>query len=307
MLTKRNTVVYSWFLLFVFYSIVVRIRPFTFDIVHYANAFSSWPPPLTVYTLREPVAWLGGRLIHQLLGHDVATLVAIDILIASVLLVGLRPTGGDGDLLFSLAPTIAISYVYLLGQQNILRQHIAFVLLLCAAVPGYRVRPRSVILFTLAFLSHNASAFLAGYLFDIHSGRNRQIGPLITGLGVLLLVFLLPFLGKSAAATGLDTRVHYVAVLLSLTLLLLYANSARVVFDRAPSLLNFFAFLPAMAVLSSASFERIAMMFLVFLTIDVYLNHRSLGLRRLVAGNIAYGALVIPVFVFPSTQQFLLM
>ena len=306
MLTDSNTVVYSWFVLFIFYSIVVRLMPMTHDIVHYASAFGSWPPPFSLYTLREPVVWFGGRILHLFLGNDIATFVAIDVIMVSILLVALKSSGSRRNLLFSLAPTIAMSYVFLFGQQNVLRQHVAFLFLLWSTVPQRGFRPRSAMLFVLAVLSHNASIFLAGYWFDMHRRRRLLVGPIITASGVFLLVFLLPFVGKSAAATGLDTRIHYAGVLVFFTLLLLYTNSGRLVFYRTCAWWNFVAFMPAALVLSSASFERIAMMFLVLLAVGVYSNHRTLGLRRTIAGGIAYSVLVLPVFFFPSALRFLI-
>ena len=224
----------------------------------------------------------------------------------SILLVALKSSGSRRNFLFSLAPTIAMSYVFLFGQQNVLRQHVAFLFLLWSTVPQHGFRPRSAMLFVLAVLSHNASIFLAGYWFDMHRRRGLLVGPIITASGVFLLVFLLPFVGKSAAATGLDTRINYAGVLVFFALLLLYANFGRLVFYRTCAWWNFVAFMPAALVLSSASFERIAMMFLVLLAVGVYSNHRSLGLRRTVAGGIAYSVLVLPVFFFPSALRFLI-
>ena len=200
-----------------------------------------------------------------------------------------RASALDGEPLLPLAPTMMTSYVFLLGQQNVLRQHVAFVILLWATLPYYRNRIHPLILLVISFLSHNATIVLSGYWFDVNDRYRRSIGPFITVIGSVSLLFLVSIVRKSSASTGLDTRLLYVALAVAILTLLIYCSHGKRFHQKCPAIMNFLAFLPAMIVMSSAAFERIAMMFLLFMVIDMYRNHEHLRMTRLVAGNIAYG------------------
>ena len=196
----------------------------------------------------------------------------------------------------TLSPTIISSYVFLLGQQNAWRQHVAFAILLYAIVLRVNGKKSSVIWFVVSVLTHNATAVLFGYWFDAGRRQELRYGPLITAVGVVVLSMTWPLLGKSASDTGVDTRFIYVALAAVLILLVFFANIGRLSSRGVSALFNFVAFIPAVAVLRSAQFERIAMMFLVLIIAELYVHHRSLRLRRGDVAQLAYAILVVPVF-----------
>lgn len=307
LITKERIILYGWFALYVLYSLVVRLMPPIIDMEVYARALTAWPPPLSFYTLREPVVWLGGPALHRLLNDHVATFLVVDILTGLVVFRSMKALDdGSGRMTF-LAPTVIASYVFLLGQHNVWRQHIAFALLLWAIASRSRNRRRALVLFVLACLAHNAAAVFAGYWFDAGRRGGRRYGPLITLAGVMAIAILFPWLRKSSADTALNTEVLYLLVAGSLALLLVYANAGAFPAAWPPALLNFLAFTPAVLTLASAPFERIAMMFLVLILIDVYRHHASLRIGAAEAKHGVYALLVPPTVVFSSSLRFLLM
>ena len=297
---KNRGVVYSWIALYVAYSIIVRFGPPTGDIAGYADAVSVWPPPISLYTLREPVFWLGLSGVYQFLRSTVLLFVVVDLAVCVLVLRSMWKLDDGSNGVFFLGPAILSSYVFLLGQQNTLRQHIALVILLLAVVARQRNQRAAYIWFLLSVLTHNSTALFLGYWFDSRKYARRLYGPLITLSGVIAVAVLLPWLKKSGADTGVDTRYIYVVLTATLVTLLLFARSGIFQARVSLAIVNFVAFLPALVVLRSAQFERIAMMFLVFILIELCRHHKRLGIDRYVVSNLAFGILVIPVFLFPS-------
>ena len=255
---------------------IVRLSPPTLDMIAYSSAMVTWPPPLTPYTLREPIVWFGAPLLYKFTDDRVLTFLVFDI--ASGLIV-IRATRGmdDGDgRMLALAPTILASYVFLMGQQNGWRQQIAFVIFLWSCSARTHHQRRAIVLFILSILAHNATALLAGYWYDIGRMKKRRYGPLITISGVALVALLFPYLGKSSSVTGLQTEYLYVIVAVAISSFILYARVGRLPLDTMDGVSNFVAFVPAIVVLGSTQFERMGMMFLVLILIDLVRHHRSL-------------------------------
>ena len=307
LITKNRGILYGWFILYASYSLIVRIMPPTLDMIVYSQTLAVSPPLLTLYTLREPIVWIGASLLHDLLNDRIVTFLAVDILTGLIVLRSMKTLDdGTGTMLF-MAPTIMTSYVFLLGQQNVWRQHVAFALLLWAIASRSRDRHGAIVLFVLAFLAHNATALFFGYWFDAGRIRRPRYGPLLTLAAVISMGLTLPWLGKSSSATGINTELLYPLFAAGMILLLLYVNSGRFSAINAPGLMNFLAFVPAIGILASAQFERIAMMFLVLILLDVHSRHRSLRLGTAEVTHAIFAVLVIPVFLFRSALNMLLM
>ena len=304
LLIRRRVVVYFWFVTFVSYSLTMRLLPPTIDMINYASALTTWPPPLSVYTIREPLIWMGAPFLHMLVGNRVMTFLLVDIVSGVIVVRAMQKLDDGTGRMLSFAPAILSSYVILLGQQNAWRQQVAFVIFLWALAARWKNQRHALPLFVLSMLAHNSTVILLGYWFDIGRREQRHYGPLITIGGVILLYYLTPVLGKSSItrglATGVDTTYLYVAVSGLLCALVLYANRGRFVRGRCAPMLNFAAFVPAILILESAPFERVAMMFLVVILMELYRFHRPLRLREMEVAHLAYMILVIPVFLFPS-------
>lgn len=306
LISRRRMILYGWFVLYTAYSVIVRITPPTLDMVVYSEAMTAWPPPLTFYTLREPVVWIGVPFLHYLLNNHIATFLIVDVLTGLIVYQALHDLDeGDGRM-FSMAPAVMTSYVFLLGQQNVWRQHVAFVILLLAVASRARHRRGSFFLFILSFLAHNVTALFFGYWIDTGREQRFRYGPLLTFGAVILILYALPSLGKSAQATALNTEYLYVAFAGAVVLILLFATTGRLSALKTPALLNFLGFVPAVAILASAPFERIAMMFLVLIVIDIQRRHQALNIGSVETQHAAFLLLVIPTFIFASSRVFLL-
>ena len=305
LISRRRGILYGWFLLYIAYSVIVRIMPPALDMVAYSAAMTAWPPPLTFYTLREPVVWIGVPFLHYLLNNRIATFLLVDLLTGLIVYRAMYDLDeGDGRM-FSMAPAIMTSYVFLLGQQNVWRQHVAFVILLLAVASRARHRRGSIFLFILSFLAHNATALFFGFWIDTGREQRRRYGPLLTFGAVIIMLYALPSLGKSAQATALNTEYLYVALAGAIILTLLYATTGRISAVGMPALLNFLGFAPAVAILASAPFERIAMMFLVLIVIDIQRRHQTLHIGSAGTQHAAFLLLVAPAFIFQSSRVFL--
>ncbi len=306
LISRRRGVLYGWFLLYVGYSVIVRIMPPTIDMVVYSEAMTVWPPPFTFYTLREPVVWIGVPFLHYLLNNRIATFLIVDVLTGLIVYRAMHDLDDGDGRMFAMAPAIMTSYVFLLGQQNVWRQHVAFVILLLAVASRARRRRGSIFLFILSFLAHNATALFLGYWIDTGREQRLRYGTLLTFGAVILMLYVLPSLRKSAEATALNTEYLYVAFAGAVILISLYANTGLLSAIGTPSLLNFLGFVPAVAVLASAPFERIAMMFLVLIVIDIQRHHQALHIGSVETQHAAFLLLVTPTFLFQSSRVFLL-
>ena len=309
LVTRVRGSIYGWFVLFVVYSVVARVSPeMTSDMQVYYSAAETWPPPFSLYTLREPIVWFGSSFLFLLTGSHFATFIIFDVAAALIVLRSMKLLDdGDGRML-SLGPTIISSYVFLLGQQNVLRQHLSLVILLYALAARSRKQSGAVWWFAASVLTHNVAAILVGYWLDIGTSGRRRYGPVVTLVGVILLKIMWPWLGKSSSYTGLETAYFYIVLGLALGILLLYADNGRIGCLRvySPALLNFFAFAPAVGYLASDQFERVAMIFLVLILVELYRYQLPLRIRKVEMAHLTCVVLVLPVFFFHSTLSKLL-
>ena len=143
LMTRNSVTLIVWFVVFVVYSLIIRIpevASFSLDMKTYYRASESWPPPLSLYTLREPLVWIGTPLLRRLTGSRIVTFIAVDIVVAMCVMRAMKLLDDGSHTMISLSPTIVSSYVFLLGQQNVIRQHLALALLLWAIAARGRHR-----------------------------------------------------------------------------------------------------------------------------------------------------------------------
>ena len=297
-----------WFILFVVYSLIARMPEFpafSLDMIGYYRVAGNWPPSLSFYTLREPVVWLGAPFVQHLMGSRVAAFLFIDITTALLVVRAMALLDDGSNRMLALSPTIIGSYIFLLGQQNVLRQHVALAIFLLAVASRIRHRRDAYWLFALSVAAHNATFVLFGYWHDVGRETKKRYGPLMTLAGVVLMGVSLPILRKSSSATGIDVRVLYVTLMIATILLVMYAKMRLTPGRDMSATANYMPFVPSMLYLGQAQFERLSMMFLVLMVVDVYRNHSRLGLSDNLVANLAYVILVVPVFIFPTVRVFL--
>ena len=294
-----------WFIIFIIYSFITRSGAQGDDMRDYYSRLGSE----CICHLRELLYYYITIYLIKLIRNGVYTFFLLDIILAGSTIWSLnRLDDGEGSLL-SISPTILTSYVFLLGQQNIYRQHMAFVVFLVSLSLRKKTTIPSLIIFIGSCLIHNSLAILAGYWYDEKRGTKRGMlrGSLITLLiSVLFTIFTHQLFG-GYHDTGANTSFVYFIIAAIIVFLLLYSKLGQMkVLLRFPSLENMFLFTPIfLSPLYGAIIERFLMMFIVLLVIDLC-RYRSLyGFSKTVTDLFSYSALVIPVFLFGSTLYFL--
>ena len=303
---KKKAWIYGWVLLFLVYSIAIRVRAPALDMLNYAAALESWPPPITPYTLREPVVWLGLSALGSVVRSRVLAFVLIDLVTCFATIWAFRRLDDGSSRLFSMAPTVLTSFVFLFGAQNVFRQHIAFVIFLCSVAYAAGAPGKAGLLFLLSGLTHNSIVFLFGYWWDSIRERRSQVGWVATAAGIGLLAVVINLVAKSSSATGGNTVGAYVGVSAAMWGLLMYSMKGRGIMEQPLSpWRNYVALLPAVVFLGEAQFERVSMMFIVLMVVAVGRHYAAFRIRWRILANAAYVMLVVPVFVFPSAWNIL--
>lgn len=305
LVTKRTSVVYGWFITFVLYSVAARLSPeITSDMTRYYAASRAWPSP-SFYTLREPVLWYGASFLYLVLGKETLVFLAIDVMNALAVFHSMKMLDSADHRMVAIVPTILSSYVLVLGQQNGYRQYTSFVFLLWSIALCIRHRRLSFLFFVVSFLTHNVTAVFFGYWLDAARTKGRRYGPMVTVCGVIALVVLWPLLRKSSSYSGIDTSYWYIAIAVAVVLLVAYSAIGRLVGRGGPTfgLYNFLAFSPAIWVLASDQFERVAMYFLLLILLDLRRPGRRLPFRGTLVDSASFMILVVPVFMFANVYD----
>lgn len=196
-----------WFLVYLSLAIVVRAN-FDRDINVYASAMSYTSTSL--YYLKEPVIWLGQRIVYGFTQDHVITFIIFDIFAGVVLFATLKNFEIPQYGYFS----ILAFFPFVLGMQNVYRQWISMILFLYSFSFAWNSsgRFRSFIWFLIAVASHHAAAIFLPLLF---AGQRKLSGNFIWGLS-LCISFAGIFLGtetKSHGESGADLRMVYLTIL----------------------------------------------------------------------------------------------
>ena len=294
-----------WFVLFLLYSTVARMSlDQARDMAFYYSVVSAWPPS-TFYFGREAIFWYGTAGLYLLTNNEVLTFLITDVFVAFIVLHAMRMFDSGDRRMISLTPMLMCSFVFLLGQQNAYRQHLAVALLLLALSARYRRSRMSVPLLLCAVLTHNMVAVFGGVWLDSRYSQKTRYGRLITFAGAISIGLLLPVIGKSASFTGLDLRLLYVGVVGAIAILLWYFELGRFGSVFPTSLTHYISFLPALLFLSSAQFERLSMVFLVVIVVELHLSGSWCAIRESTLSVLGCLLLVVPVFLFGSTLRIL--
>lgn len=278
-----------YFLAVVVSSLIVR-QHFSNDIRVYSDwlEVSFWQS----YLNTEPVAWAGLRLIYESIQDIYITWVVADLLIGLLIYITFTKLKCPKYVFF----LVIASFPFVLGSQNVFRQHLASVIFLYALTFDSRI---SALLFTvISSLSHNVAALFAPLIFI----NRTRIGVWLSSLGYPLWVFVVPVAlyifqdFKSFASTGANTEILYFLFLLTMLFLLTWSKGFRIQIKSKHfgivgfGLINGLAALPF---LGSAQVERI-FLFSVFLLIPFAALEFDKNLKPKVFGRIflifIYGA-----------------
>jgi len=244
---------------FFIFSMAIRLIDFDADIRTYARRMEE--AELTFYYIREPVVWIGHRVLFALTHSHVMTFVISDMLCLSLVIRAFRRLDMPQ---YAIIAFIAF-FPFVLGMQNVYRQWVSSCLAIYALSVADRNLGRALFAFLLAMLSHNAAALFFPVVFS-------RLSPTLRAASLLLGTILIPIalvLGadtKSATTTGLNLE-HAYLVLVCLTLV--GTLSPRTLTWKPWSLVacvfSIYVVAWSTVTLSSAGSERIALFALMIL------------------------------------------
>lgn len=287
------------------YFISVRFSPYDDVMIHYADAM--YVPAermlVTPYFAREFLYWIPSSLFYDWTGSEIATLLIFDTI--GVLLVFAARRRLNAPHYF--AGLVYVSFVGVMGAQNVYRQFLAqCVLLLAVSMPG----KRRYIVWAMAGLIQNAAFLFMPLLFAYEKPLKNRCQTFLFVSSALCILVLLPFAAgtKSSDHTGMDLRFVYLGAL---------ATTLAAAFYIRRGVMKYTCLLPMMyaviltaasiAVMGFAQAERIGMMgIFLIMPILIYYIENHLRPERLIARWILILALSIPLMAFPSARNFLI-
>lgn len=290
--------------LLIVYSLTIRFSAFDLDINVYANSMES--SKVSLYYFKEPVFWLGSRILYQILGSKELVFCFYDLLCFSLILFAQERLKFPRYFIF----IVLIFFPSVMGMQNVYRQFIAcsFLIFSIALVQTGSTKS-SFIFFVLSGLSQNVG-FLFFPLFFLFNFKNKRPSYklLISAAGVL---FLIPsaISSKSSSDTGVLGVEAYIVILVFI--LILYCSCSRWVLNT-----NFAKYFYAkvyfiLLLLISAYFmgnaqsKRVGMICLLLTLIPFTAIIEKKFTNRIPARIIFVFAIAIPTFIFSSALSML--
>jgi hypothetical protein len=291
-----------WFLSFFVLSLTVRLNLQGDMLVYQASMdYKSFSP----YYIREPVVWLGMRIIYSLLDNTYLVFIVLDMIMGLVLWASLSNLKLPQYAFFSFI----IFFPFILGMQNIYRQWFASILILYTysiVLNSSQIR-RPLVTFILASLSHNAAAVFLPLLVTASKKSKILIYTLaliISALGVVQGAGT-----KSNTTVGADLGAIYLA--LFVLIIMFFLLSDRLIIRRSRStdymtiLTVVYLCVLGLFVLGGSGRERLALMALFIIypllirKIETrFVNHLTLRILIIVFG-------FVPLLVF-NTRYFIL-
>lgn len=232
MCTKRVVIASTKLMLLIWASnylamvFIVRAQ-FDYDIDTYARSmeYSS----LSLYYIREPVIWLGQRLLFNITDSSYLTFILTDIAAGVILYRALK--------IFRLPQYSYFSFLtffpFIMGFQNIYRQWFAsiIVIYLIALIVHYEHKTlKKYIIFAIAILTHNASAIFLPFLFLKSKTPLSKIF-LVFALIVAILGVKYGLDTKSSRNTGGNLGFAYLLLFIMIAFLLILVDFFKIKFD----------------------------------------------------------------------------
>lgn len=304
---------FPWRLAFwvsILYVFLLRQGGFQGDFQVYLEELrSGW---LSVYYLREPLFWVGSKLLFSYLGSERVVIFFYDFLFCFVLYKAVKKVS-DVNVFFILL----ISFPVFLGLENVYRQVLGFPFSFLFIF--YCVRARllySVFYLLLASLFHNSYIVLAPMLVfcipRISIGIRLLVVLLSFGCAAIFMMywgFSVDMIEKSSAqSTGLNLEFLYAIIifLLSSFSVPFFLKRFSDKWILASVIINLMYFI-SMTLLGSSQSERIGMILLLALFYLYFcLADSTLKRRDYIMKLQMFFILAIPVFLFSSTRGFLI-
>ncbi|WP_338608585.1 EpsG family protein [Pelagibacterium nitratireducens] len=270
----------------------VRLAEFDADIQTYAQRMEE--TALNFYYLREPVVWLGHRLLFGITRSHVMTLVASDVIFFSLVVRSFRRFGLPQ---YAIIAFIAF-FPFILGMQNVYRQWVSSCLAIYALSLADRHLGRAALAFLLAVLSHNVAVLFFPIVFSRLSSSLR-LSALMVGTLLVPAALLLGAETKSESSTGLRLE-HFYLFLISMAAVATFSLRTMTWKSWTLTACVFSTYVVAWstATLSSAGSERVALFALTLLYPSLVLSIED-NLVDKAAARIALSGLgFLPVILF---------
>lgn len=250
------------------FSFTVRLSGFDADMGNYEQYLSY--NSFSIYYLKEPIYWLGSRVLYDLTDSAEFVFIFYDIIFFILIIVvrtKLQLPKYFPFLLVLFFPTV-------LGMQNVFRQFIAsgFLLLLFSQVIASQKLSLRCMTFLFAGLSHNVSFLFLPLMFL--NVKNRKVPPLFLASSLAILA-LLPIAAGSKSNSVTGDVPAYIYVLIFSLMIMGYALIFKCKFKVRPPIYTQFLYLflfcyvlliEGMLLLGSAQSKRLGM-FALFLCI----------------------------------------
>ena len=293
---------------------IVRNEGFDSDINHYAIQMSA--TGIDLYYLREFVFWFGSRVLYFVLQDNLYTFLLMDLIwIIAILKVGNRMAFFDKkNLNNALLLVLMTSFPFVFGYENIYRQFYATIFALLSYSLVDKKYYSSLFFLIVAFFMHNIVAlllplFMMKKFYKFNFTDRIQIASIITLVFVASLGLLSDL--KSTEKTGLNLGVFYLLIFITLLVIamLIHRKNIYIFFEKIPSLFFIVVLMLGLVTLKADMIaERLGMMFIVFVTYDLYqysAEIESKTIRSLVRLLLLL-LFSLPTLLFESSKQFLM-
>lgn len=266
-----------------------------------ANLFSF---NLDFHYTREPYIWLGTRPVFWLTRSPEWTFLIFDMIAGVMTYIAFKAMSAPKYALYSFA----CFFPFILGQQNVLRQwHAAILVLLALALfrAGRRSYPWPLLISPLA---HNVAVIFWPVVF---AGSQKLLHRLAFyfGLGMVPVALIMGKDTKSGTATGANLSMAYISVLAMFLILYCLLSKLKLKGRKiTDAKLLFAAVLITFAsyfVISSAGSERVGMFSLMLIYPILAVRIEDLGTFRTPMRVLFANAGFWPIFMF-SSRDFLL-
>ena len=292
---------------FIGFSFVVRRAGFDADMANY-NEFLQIKS-FSIYYIKEPVYWLGSRVIFELTESTQFVFMFYDIIFICLLLFvrsALNLPKYFPYLVLLFFPTV-------LGMQNVFRQFIAsgFILLLLYQVISSKKLPFKICTLIVAGLSHNVAILFIPMIFI--NAKKHKLNKLfvLSGLGILLLLPLV-IGSKSSSDTG-DLPPYLYVVIFSM-LIFMYILIFKFKFSTNKPIYTQFLYLffylfslllLAMFFMGGAQSKRIGMLSFFISLIPLVLSIEYRFKQKVFVRVLFLVILVLPTLLFHNASSLL--
>ena len=309
LLNNKNLIKYTYIPFFICFLIIVRISGYDVDINTYSTIMQA--DYFSFDMMREFVFWGSIRSLYSLFNNDLLVFIFIDLfwiyLYYKVIQKYTQTFKYRFDILFIV---FTLSFPFLLGYENIIRQHIAFIIFLYAYIIRYSSANKSNFIFLLSILVHNSMLVFLPLLILIRfsSFTYKQRFNLFLVLSViftLLLLIMSKF--KSNTSTGLDFSIIYLAIFFSVFYILFMKYRFKILktIRKFPALFLAILYIGTLVIMGNSSqAERLGMIFLLLSTIEYFQYIQKFIFKRYIY-LLIFLVLVVPIFIFGSTMKFL--